>query len=194
MVEIAVAPPAKSALQAPRGGPPQPKPGQRGDQHRHTDPADDRAPDSGQHQRAMQDVHYLKHTLAAGLPVEHPRRAGIEIERSPLRAAPGRFDRGCDHRFVLPELDPRQPLTSGQACPGCLGISGDRKAGRRCGMMALGIHLFEDRIVPDQGCTGDRDGDDQRGEDQADPFVELEPEIAKLYLGHASAHCRSRLW
>ena len=45
--------------------------------------------------------------------------------------------------------------------------------------MALGFELGIQPIVPDERRAGERNGDDEEGQGQADPLVDLQPERAQ---------------
>ena len=52
----------------------------------------------------------------------------------------------------------------------------------RDGLMALRLQFRIQPVMPDEGRAGQRNGNDQDGEDQADPFVHLKPGGAEPLL------------
>src|SRR5205085_7458019 len=95
--------PAEAAAEGAADRPPQPDPGEAGDEHEDADPADDRAAPAGDHEITVEIVEDAHEAAVRAGGVEHLAGAGIEPDVQPLRrafTAPGLGEAGDDRALA----------------------------------------------------------------------------------------------
>ena len=188
-VEVGPAAPAQPAREAAPERPPQPDASQRRDQHRNADPADDLPAHARNHQIAVEHVKHADEALAAARPFDRLGGLRVHEDPGPLRTAAARRGLGqrrLDAARLIREADRRQPLAGLHQSSCSRGVGRGRQGCRACRRIALRIDLLVEPVVPDQCRAGQRDGNDQDGKDDAQPFVDLEPCAAEA--DHRWAH------